>query len=146
MESILTFMGEMEVKNWKRRDHLGDGVDRIILKWILHFMCGFGLNSAVLGRSSRYIQTTCHCLHAVTSLLSVSVDGFTNLRPSRPIYWSHGLRWHFTEAVLKCETCQAALQFGSLKPLDNQYVESQQWSFPPFAMSTIINSSSLDAP
>ena len=35
-------------------------------------MCGFGLNSPVLGKSSRYIQTTCHCLHAVTCLHSLS--------------------------------------------------------------------------
>jgi butyrate kinase len=69
MGSILAYMGEMEMKNWKRRDHLGDAVGRIILKCILHFMCGVGLNSAVLGGSSRYIQTTCHCLHAVTCLL-----------------------------------------------------------------------------
>lgn len=146
MGSILACVGEMEMKNWKRRDHLGDGVDRIILKWILHIMCGFGLNSPFLGRSSRYIQTTRHCSHAVTCLLSVSVDGFTSLRPSRPIYWRQGLRWHVTEAVLQCETCQGALQFGSLMPLDKQYVESQQWSFAPFAMSTIINGNSLDAP
>ena len=146
MGSILACMGEMEMINWKRRDHLGDSVYHIILKWILQSICGFGLNSAVLGRSSRYIQTTCHCSHAVTCLLSVSVDGFTSLRPSRPVYWSQGLRWHFTEAVLQFETYQGALQFGSLKPLDEQYVESQQWSFTPFAMSTVISSSSLDAP
>jgi hypothetical protein len=133
-------------RSWKRRVHLGDGVDCIILKWFLHFICGFGLNSSVLGRSSRYIQTTCHCSHTVTCLLSVSVAGFTSLRLSRPLCWSQGLRWHFTEAVLQCETCQGALPFGSRKPLDKQYVESQQWSFTPFAMSTVINSSSLDAP
>lgn len=144
--SILACMVEMEIKNGKRKYHLGDAVDRIILKWILHFMCGFGPNSPVLGRSSRYIQTTCHCLHAVTCLHSVSVGGFISLRLSRPIYWSQGLRWHFTEAVLQCEACQGVQQFGSLKPLDKQYVESQQWLFAPFPMSTIINTSSLDAP
>ena len=129
MGSILACMGEMEIIYWKRRDHLGDlGVNSIILKWILNFMCGFGLNSSVLGRSSGYIQTTCHCSHAVTCVLSVSVDGFTSLRPSRPICWSQGFRWHVTDTVLQCETCQGALQFGSLKPLDEQYVHSRHWS------------------
>jgi hypothetical protein len=80
-------------------------------------MSGFGMNSAVLGRSSRYIQTTCHCSHAVTCLLFVSVIGFTSLRPSRPIHWSEGLRLHVTETVLQCEACKGALQFGSLKPI-----------------------------
>jgi hypothetical protein len=34
MGSILACMVEMEIKNWKRKDHLGDAVDCLILKWI----------------------------------------------------------------------------------------------------------------
>jgi hypothetical protein len=40
--------GEMGIKNWNDRCHLGDlCVIDIILKWILNLKCEYGLNSAV---------------------------------------------------------------------------------------------------
>jgi len=61
-------------------------------------------------------------------LVSVNVDGFTNLIASNVIYRFPKHEWLSTETVLETEGRQDVLHFGYCKPLEGQSTNERQQS------------------